>query len=61
MSREPKFRKYCETRWCSIMPKVELAQKGDGYKQVCPVCGRVYNPMEGMSFYEINQWEMSQQ
>ena len=61
MSPKPIFKKRCEnpnSRYCSVWPGVELVQSGDGYKQICPVCGWTHDPEAEMSVTEKNQYEM---
>lgn len=55
--KEPIFKTYCDQNGCHNF-KWKMRQLGDGYKQICPVCGYIWNPIEGMTSQEINQYEM---
>lgn len=53
--KEPLFKKYCNaTQYCTIA-RIKMVPMGDGYKQVCPVCGHVHDPENGMTLMERNQ------
>lgn len=54
MSTQPRFRKYCEQGSCRL--RQHKLMTIDNYKQQCPVCSHIYDPFEGMSHSEKNQF-----